>query len=84
MFQNLKDRIKKVVSALKPLADNDGMATGVMRWVRPTAFFLLVILFVVGWFNTATLLAYAGALAAFPQSPIQKFLRRSNTLRFCG
>lgn len=67
MFQNLKDRMKKVISALKPLADNDGIATGIMRWVRPCAFFLLVILFVVGWFNTATLLAYAGALAAFPQ-----------------
>lgn len=67
MFQAIKDRIKKVISALKPLTDNDGMATGIMRWPRPTAFFLLVILFVVGWFNPATLLAYASALAAFPQ-----------------
>jgi hypothetical protein len=67
MFQAMKDRIKKVISALKPLTDNDGMATGIMRWPRPVAFFLLVILFVVGWFNPTTLLAYASALAAFPQ-----------------
>ncbi|GFM27155.1 hypothetical protein [Novosphingobium sp. PY1] len=67
MFQAIRDRLKKVIAALRPLMDNDRAATAIMRWPRPAAFFLLVVLFVVGWFNPLTLMAYAQALAAFPQ-----------------
>ncbi len=60
-FTTLKDGISNVIN-------NEKTADGVMRWPRPVAFFLITIMFVIGWFHPATLLAFAQAIAALPES----------------
>lgn len=60
-FTTLKDGISNVIN-------NEKTADGVMRWPRPVAFFMIVAMFMVGWFHPATLLAFAQAIAALPES----------------
>ena len=45
---------------------NDKLADGLMRWPRPVAFTLLIVLMIVGWHNPATLIAFAKGLSALP------------------
>lgn len=56
------------MTSIQGAVGNDQAADGIMRWPRPVAFFMLVIMFTVGWFHPATLLLFAQALAAFPES----------------
>lgn len=66
MFRGIRDKAKKFLAGLTNALDNEKLATATMRWPRPVAFFLLVVMFVLGWSNPAGLLAFASALAAFP------------------
>lgn len=65
-IKHIKEKAKNVLESIKPILSNDKAADGIMRWPRPVAFFLLVVMFITGWFNPALLLSYATALAAFP------------------
>lgn len=62
----VKTGINKVGTITKQIINNDKIADGIMRWPRIVAFFLMTIMFVVGWFNTAGLLAFAQAISALP------------------
>lgn len=65
-FQKIKSKLGAVTSSVGVIMDNEKNADGVMRWPRPVAFFLITIMFVVGWFHPATLLAFAQAISALP------------------
>lgn len=64
--QAVKARGAKLASSIGEIVNNEKAADGIMRWPRPVAFFLIVIMFVVGWFNTGGLLAFAQAISALP------------------
>lgn len=67
-FIGLKQKATNLYASISGAVSNDKAADGIMRWPRPVAFFLIVIMFVLGWYNPATLLGFAQALAAFPES----------------
>lgn len=67
-FRALKQKASNLYSSISGAISNDRAADGIMRWPRPVAFFLIVVMFVFGWFNPATLLGFAQALAVFPES----------------
>lgn len=60
-------KIKSAYSTVSGIVSNDKVADGIMRWPRPTAFFLIVSMFIFGWFHPATLLAFAQAIAVLPE-----------------
>lgn len=62
----VKTGINKAGTITKKIINNEKIADGIMRWPRIVAFFLMTIMFVVGWFNTAGLLAFAQAISALP------------------
>ncbi|MCK9529449.1 MAG: 3TM-type holin [Gammaproteobacteria bacterium] len=67
-FRSVKTKFGNLTSGISDVISNEKAADGIMRWPRPVAFFMIVIMFCVGWFHPATLLAFAQALAAFPES----------------
>lgn len=68
IFSWAKQTGVKIGNAARKLANNEAAADGIMRWPRPVAFFMLVTMFIVGWFNPTTLMAFAQAIAVLPES----------------
>lgn len=66
ILKKLIKKSKAVAAAIKPILSNEKAADAIMRWPRIVAFFLMTIMFVVGWFQTSTLLAFATAISALP------------------
>lgn len=47
---------------------NNGTADAIMRWPRPTAFFLITIMFVLGWYNPEKFTQFADACGKLPDN----------------
>lgn len=67
-FTAIKTKFTTLKNGISEVVGNEKAADGVMRWPRPVAFFMIVAMFMVGWFHPATLLAFAQAIAALPES----------------
>lgn len=59
-------KAKEFFNKLKPSLGVDALANNSMRWARPIALMLITVMFVIGWSNPATLLAFAQAIAVLP------------------
>lgn len=73
MTMNLNNLVKKFQTSVATvwqffgtLLNNGKIADAIMRWPRPAAFFMLVVMFFVGWHNPVTFMAFAKAISALP------------------
>jgi hypothetical protein len=65
-ISDLKAKVNKALSGFGKIANNEKAADGIMRWPRPVAFFMMVVMFIMGWLNPIHFLGFANALAALP------------------
>jgi len=65
---NIISKAKELFSKVKPYLSTEKLADNSMRWARPMALMLVTLMFVVGWSNPTTLLAFAQAIAVLPEA----------------
>jgi len=61
-------RAKALAAKLIPVTSGDKAADISMRWARPIALMLITLMFVIGWSNPTSLLAFAQAIAVLPEA----------------